>query len=401
MDLRLRTLRIAVCATALTGALAALTAGALPAPAATTPRAVPGAPLARAAKATCETLGSGRSWLTGRTEPNGTVLAVKIDNLPVHAWPQAGLDRADDVFVEEIENGYTRHVALFASDYPRRIGPVRSARETDLALLPSFGRVGLAYSGAAGKVQTQIDAAPLVGMREASPASAFSRDAKRGRAKGGTHNLFGDGLALAHYAQAHGAGTVARQVTCFGPPAHHGGHPASRIEVIWPRQSVYAEWRPRLHRFVVGYGYPAAPSGRWVRMPTRVEGGGGVAADNVVVLFTTRRYVRVAYQGKPNQTPVPLTATLGSGAAVVLRDGRAYQAHWSRAAAAAPLRLTSPSGRALPLHPGVTWTLLASQGRRVALTAGGTRTRPGTQLVTSVPANRTLPGRFAALLPSW
>src|SRR5215469_13711908 len=75
------------------------------------------------------------------------VLAVKIDNI-VYARPQTGLDHADIVYVLPVEGGLSRFLAVFSSDYPAVLGPVRSAREDDLELLRQFGEPAFAYSGA-------------------------------------------------------------------------------------------------------------------------------------------------------------------------------------------------------------------------------------------------------------
>ena len=76
----------------------------------------------------------------------GPVLAVKIDNTP-SARPRIGLNKADIVYVEPVEGGLTRLLAVFSSRMPPEVGPVRSARESDVDLLANYGRVALAYSG--------------------------------------------------------------------------------------------------------------------------------------------------------------------------------------------------------------------------------------------------------------
>ena len=52
------------------------------------------------------------------------------------------------MFVEEVEGAQTRLVAVYHTSFPKRLGPVRSARTTDVQLLPLFGKPGLVYSGA-------------------------------------------------------------------------------------------------------------------------------------------------------------------------------------------------------------------------------------------------------------
>src|SRR5207253_6764610 len=62
------------------------------------------------------------------------VLVVKIDNAP-KARPQIGLNQADVVFEEGVEGGITRFAALFHSEESKPVGPVRSARSTDIKIV--------------------------------------------------------------------------------------------------------------------------------------------------------------------------------------------------------------------------------------------------------------------------
>ena len=76
---------------------------------------------------------SGPVPLTG-----GPVLAVKIDNTS-SARPRIGLDRADVVYVEPVEGGLTRLLAVFSRHQAPEVGPVRSGRETDVTILAQLG----------------------------------------------------------------------------------------------------------------------------------------------------------------------------------------------------------------------------------------------------------------------
>ena len=81
--------------------------------------------------------------LTGRRTMSGNpVVAVKIENTAA-ARPQVGLGQADIVFVQEVEGAQTRLVAVYHSQLPTRVGPVRSARTTDAQLRPLFGKPAL------------------------------------------------------------------------------------------------------------------------------------------------------------------------------------------------------------------------------------------------------------------
>ena len=87
--------------------------------------------------------------LRGTTVPAGSLehasIAAKIDNHP-DARPQVGLERTDLVFEELVEGGLTRYVALWQSDIPDLLGPVRSIRPMDPDILSPFAGI-VCYSG--------------------------------------------------------------------------------------------------------------------------------------------------------------------------------------------------------------------------------------------------------------
>ena len=101
-----------------------------------------------------------RNSLSGRIGSDGPILVVKIDDTPA-AHPQAGLEDADIVYIEQVEGGLTRLAAVFSSKIPDVVGPVRSARISDIELLEQFGRVAFAYSGAQSKLLPVIAQANL------------------------------------------------------------------------------------------------------------------------------------------------------------------------------------------------------------------------------------------------
>ena len=61
---------------------------------------------------------------------------------------QYGVDQADVVYEEVVEGGITRLAAIFNSQAPDRVGPVRSVRKTDQSIVWPIGGI-FAYSGGA------------------------------------------------------------------------------------------------------------------------------------------------------------------------------------------------------------------------------------------------------------
>src|SRR5688500_2411294 len=74
-------------------------------------------------------------------------LIVKLDNAP-KGRPQEGINQADVVVEVGVEGGITRFAAIFHSQDIPEVGPIRSARSTDIAIASELNRPLFAYSGA-------------------------------------------------------------------------------------------------------------------------------------------------------------------------------------------------------------------------------------------------------------
>jgi hypothetical protein len=287
------------------------------------------------AKQTSATL---RSPFTGEPVPSlNRVLAVKIDNV-VQARPQTGLTHADIVYVLPVEGGLSRFLAIFSSHYPPAIGPVRSAREADLQVLRQFGRPAFAYSGATPALLSYIHrTAPIVDLY-AGTTRGYYRDNSRVA----PYNLYAHTRQL--LAQAQGASKAHDIGYRFGP-APPGGKVTRSASVSYPAASFSFTW--------------SAAKGRWLvsidGAPAITTDGGRLAPATVVIQHTTVRTSRFLEYGKRP----PFAESVGSGTAQVLRDGKAWTAHWSRPAATGGTTYTTTSGQPMTFTPGQVWVVLA------------------------------------------
>ncbi|MFD6433268.1 DUF3048 domain-containing protein [Streptomyces venezuelae] len=268
----------------------------------------------------------------------GDVLAVKIDNV-APARPQTGLDSADVVYVEQVEAGLSRLMAVYASHLPPAIGPVRSARETDLELLRQYDRPALAFSGAQSKLLPLIDGAPV---RALPPGKAPGNAYYRGGGKPAPHNLFVRPDALKVDPRE---GALADAGFRFGPRPK-GGTPQTRRTVRFPAARFTFDW--------VEY------EGRWrVAMDgtrARTSGGKELGPSTVVVQYVKVRSSR--FHDRAGSVS-PFTETVGEGTASVLRDGRAYKARWKRPTASDGTEFTTADGKQLPFAKGQVWVVYA------------------------------------------
>jgi hypothetical protein len=265
------------------------------------------------------------------------VLAVKIDNI-VNARPQTGLTRADIVYVLPVEGGLSRFLAVFSSHYPPVIGPVRSAREDDLELLRQFGRPAFAYSGATATLLPYIQrTARIVNLY-----SGITRGYYRDTSRIAPYNLYAHTRPL--LAQARGASKARDIGFRFGPPPP-GGTATRSASVSYPAASFRFTW--------------SAAKGRWLvsmdGAPATTADGGRLSPATVVIQHTTVRTSRFLEYGKPP----PYAESVGSGTALVLRDGKAWTTHWSRPDANAGTTFTTASGQRMTFTPGQAWVVLA------------------------------------------
>jgi hypothetical protein len=279
-----------------------------------------------------------RSPFTGeQVRSLNRVLAVKIDNFGL-ARPQTGLTHADIVYVLPVEGGLSRFLAVFSSDYPPVIGPVRSAREADLELLRQFGRPAFAYSGATAALLPYIHRTARIVDLYDGITSGYYRDNSRTA----PYNLYAHTRQLLRQApQASKARDIGFR---FGPPPP-GGKAARSASVSYPAASFRFTWSAAKSRWLVSMDGSRAVT----------TDGGRLSPATVVIQYTTVRTSRFLEYGKPP----PYAESTGSGTALVLRDGKAWTTHWSRPKANGGTTFTTASGQRMTFAPGQVWVVLA------------------------------------------
>ncbi len=282
----------------------------------------------------------GRSPFTGKAARPAPVLAVKIDNVRA-ARPQTGLDRADLVYVERVESGLSRLLAVYSSRLPESVGPVRSARESDLELLRQFGRPAFAYSGTQSKLDPVVEAAPLYPLPPGKAGDAYSRSKDRAA----PHNLY---LSPARALKAAPNASTARDIGFRFGAAPSGGRATASYTARYPSARFTFDWSAERHGWLVSMdGTPVhATGGQRLAVPTVVVQG--------VRIHASRYHDRWgAYS--------PYTETTGAGPARVLRDGKAYEARWSRPSADGGTDFSTASGAPLAFASGQVWVVYVPQ----------------------------------------
>lgn len=114
-------------------------------------------------------------------------IGVMIENAAFdNVRPQAGLSAAHIVYEGIVEGGITRFLAIFAADFPEKIGPVRSARPTFLEFVSEYDAL---YSHAGGSPEA-IQSIDGLGIKDLTALGSDGRFYYRDTAKSAPHNLF-------------------------------------------------------------------------------------------------------------------------------------------------------------------------------------------------------------------
>lgn len=288
----------------------------------------------------------GTAPLTGLIDDSTLARAVviKIDNTNA-ARPQVGINRADIVYEEMVEVGITRLAAVFHSQGADTVGPVRSGRSTDIAIIGSFGEPVFSNSGANSIFDGLLAAQPIVN-RGAEQYGGYWRSSGRPA----PHNLFT------------GTATLLDGVSASPPPAHFAyradgaelpadARPASTVTIVYSAGS-----------YSVAYEWDASVGG-WARRQSgsaHVDATGvQVAPENLIVQFVD--YVDTGMSDKFDTVIVEGEA-IGTGGALVFTDGHAIDAVWTKSTLRTPTTFTDAEGNHIELTPGRTWVALVPPG---------------------------------------
>lgn len=273
-------------------------------------------------------------------------LAAKIDNHP-SARPQFGLNRTDIVFEELVEGGMTRYVAVWHSDVPKVIGPVRSIRPMDPDIVSPLGGV-IAYSGGQQKfVQMMIK------TRVRNAIHGFAETEKtfyRSDAAPAPHNVH---VLAREVIEDFGKQKAPAQQFAFSPDAASStaareGKETAGFEVRFSSSST-RQWTW------------SEKSGAWLRSQGGVkdvdEKGKRLQATNVIVM-------EVEISGEFGN--VPRTVMIGKGQAWIATDGRYTKVRWSKASQNSPIVFTDSEGAAVRIATGNTWIELMPEAGSVS-----------------------------------
>ncbi len=300
---------------------------------------------------------------TGAVLPTRPAVVVKIDNHE-QARPQFGINQADLVYEQVVEYGLTRFAAVFHSTDVEMVGPVRSVRTSDYALLTNLGVPLFANSGGSAGVLAGLSEIDTVNVGSHVNFSAYWRQPGR-RAP---YNLMTSTTHLREIVATGGLSTTTSPAAS-GPPAPlfdfrleqaltgeteiktdssrtNLATPASGVDLDFGDTKVSYRWSPDAEA--------------WWRTQNGVlhldTVGQVVAPQNVIVQF-------VVYSRSEVDPRSPQSELLGQGEAWVFTDGGLVRGSWERTEADDNTVFSDLAGDTILLTPGKTWVALVRIGQ--------------------------------------
>jgi Protein of unknown function (DUF3048) N-terminal domain/Protein of unknown function (DUF3048) C-terminal domain len=287
--------------------------------------------------------------LTGLPDPTAvtkrrSALTIKMDNTP-KAHPQYGVNEADVVYEEIVEGGITRLAAIFNSQLPTKVGPVRSVRRTDREIVFPIGGI-FAFSGGAQYAISSIETAPVKLIDQSNAGAAMFRDLKRPP----PHNLFANAvLLMKEGGKVHPPPAIFTYVARNTPAA---GAPVGSFTVNFGSGFATSyQWDAKTHD--------------WLRSifgaPDVTATGVRVAPTNVIVM-SVDYYGGVGVEGSYAQM-------VGSGPVEIFSDGHLQKGKWFRRNIHLATAYRTASGKVIALRPGQTWVELLASDETVSVYA--------------------------------
>lgn len=278
------------------------------------------------------------------------VVAVKIDNVDGLSTPQAGINEADVVYELQVEGQITRLLSLFHTSEAGPIGPVRSARGSEIGLLEELNAPLFTWHGANEILGSLVRQSKVVPRSFDDVPAQFFRRGDRPT----PYNSFIHGIAQIRATAPAGHPGPTRPLFTFAAP----GQAPSPHAV--PASTVIIRFPPPF-----GSGGGEAPvtytwdGARWLRTqaghPHVDTEGRQVAVENVIVRFT-----EALDSGTTDGSGVrvPTAQVFGSNVAWVFSQGTVTVGTWVKTDADTPTRYLDQDGNDIALASGKTWISL-------------------------------------------
>lgn len=270
---------------------------------------------------------------------NNRIISVMVNN-HTSARPQTGLSQADIVFEMLAEGSITRLLALYQSEFPDVIGPVRSAREYYFELANGYNALYV-YHGAAGFVNDMITERGIPHLDGAiydNNGTLFQRESFRQA----PHNSYLQVKGVYPEAEKKGYGTTAEMKPLPFLTAEESenlsGDPANHVKIVYDDAPME----------IVEFSYEA-DIGKYIRYndgekTVELESGEPIQVDSVFIVEAPHQIIDDA-----GRRAIDLNS---GGNGYLIQQGIVREVQWeNRDGRIIPVIDGEPAG----FEPGKTW----------------------------------------------
>ena len=265
-------------------------------------------------------------------KPKNRAVAVMVNN-HAKARPQTGLSKADIVFEILAEGNITRFMALFHSEIPDKVGPVRSARPYYFNLADDYGALYV-YHGAANFIEEMIQSGQadgLNGMYYDNDKVLFERSTDRVA----PHNSYAIFDGIATRADEKGYELEAIHEPLLFTDEEVVGDAALNITLPYSNYQVryqYDETKETYHRFSDG------------AQTVEYTDSAPIELANILILETQHQVIDNAGRREIDFT--------SGGDALLLQRGKVQNVQWEQIDGRI---IPTKDGQQIPFIPGKTW----------------------------------------------
>jgi hypothetical protein len=266
-------------------------------------------------------------------------LHIRVGN-DAAARPQVGLSQADLVYEEIVEWWVTRYTAVYLSQAPDTVAPIRSARLISTQLTQQYD-AALVNSGGSDGVRWLLSQLPIVNLDEYFwPQPFFYRENQ-----GWQTRLAVNAAAAYELMDREGMLTGARLRGFTFADEPMGNKPATTILIPYPKQTSQVEWR---------YSSDSGRYLRWVSGQPLIDFANDmqISAANVIVYYAEHLPTDIV-EDSNGATSIRILVN-GEGRAQVFRDGVVSEGLWRTDGTQTP-EFVFPNGAPIPLKRGNSW----------------------------------------------
>jgi hypothetical protein len=280
-------------------------------------------------------------------------LHVRIGNDP-GARPQVGLSAADLVYEEVVEWWVTRYTAVFLTQSPDTVAPIRSARLINTQLTSQYD-AALVNSGGSDGVRWELSQLPIVNMDEYFwPQPYFYRENQGWQTRLAVSAADAYGLMAREKKLVLPVNPLRGFVFSDQPP---DGDPAESIFIPYPKKTSQVEWR---------YDRESGRYLRWVTAKPMVDFANNqqLSSANVIIYYAQHLPTDIV-EDSNGATSIRILVN-GEGRAQICRDGRVIEGLWRTDGNHTP-DFVLPNGEFISLKRGNSWIEVVPTDYKVVL----------------------------------